>query len=758
MAQYEMNLREHWLVVRRRWRTIVLSAVIVILLGWWFARQTPSAYEATAAVQFEQSALLSGLLMPVVWMASPGSIETQAALIRSYPVLDIVARRQGPPHSVSDDRVQAATREALATRIKTSRVPGTNIIEITASGADPRSARDLANAVAEAYRDYNRTLRNARVKDARKFIERQVRGAEERIRQTEAEDLAFRSANGLLAHAGEASSSWSLFNQLKVDLERAQQQRIEFELARADLERPDLRNAGTRFFVENNNPVLERLRALHAELLVERNNLALEVTDRHPRLAATEDRLREVRREMRRELDAHIRHLQRREAIVNRQLTSLLERTNGIEVELQRRQRETKINDSLLTLLKTKHEEALIREAEVVEEVSIVRPAVEPGRPQGRRYRATLAAGALLGLVVGLVLAYIEESLDTSIGTIEDVERYLQLAVIGIVPHIDVRQEMERHLERHPTLVAEEGDTGHFQALLVSLLHSRSPVAEAYRTLRTNLQLLSADGRTRVLLVTSATLQEGKTTTLANLALTLARNGLRVLVVDANLRRPTLARYFGAAGGVGLADILTGRSTWRECLRPVDGRLWEWDEDGVGGLENLHIIDSGGIPPNPSELLSGPAMTQFIDQVRNEFDIVLLDTPPMLPVADAAILAGRVDGALLVYQAGKIGRLLLKRAKAHLESARAKVIGVVLNDVPAEVTGSVYGVHYTAGDLVEAAPRRRRARRSEVSADGAELNGLWPPYRDLWSGVALLVGVAAALVGVIAWRMGWLGP
>jgi polysaccharide biosynthesis transport protein len=755
MALYEMTLGEHWLVVRRRWRTIIASTVIVILLGWWVARQTPMVYEATAAVQFEQSSRLSGQLMPVVWVSSPGLIETQAALIRSYPVLDLVARRQGSAPGAGGDKAQAAARDALATRIKTARVPGTNLIEITANGADPLSARDLANAVAEAYRDYNWALRNARMAEAREFIERQVRDAEKRIRLTEAEDLAFRSANGLLAHQGE-SPSGSLFRQLKADLERTLQQRTEFELARADLERADLGKTRIRFFVDSSNPVLERLRALHAELLVERNNLALEVTDRHPRLVATEERLREVRGEIRRELDAQIRHLQRRESIVNRQLASLLQRTNGIEAELQRRQRETKVNDALLTLLKTKREEALIREAEVAEEVSIVRPAVEPGRARGRPYLPTLTAGALLGLAVGLALAYLRESRDTAIATIEEVEQSLQLAVIGIVPHIDVRQETERYLERHPMLVADDAEAHHFRALLVALLHSHSPVGEAYRTLRTNLQLLSGDRLARVLLVTSATLQEGKTTTLANLALTLARNGLRVLVVDANLRRPTLARYFGRSERPGLADVLAGRSRWRDCLRTVDGELWQCDEDGLGGLDHLQIIDSGGIPPNPSELLSAPAMAQFLDEVRMEFDMVLLDTPPMLPVADAAIVARRADGVLLVSQAGKIGRQLLKRPKAQLDSARARVIGVVLNDVRPEVARSVYDVHYTAGDGVETLPRGRRNRRPEVIA-GAESNGAWPSYTDLGSGLALLLGLTAVLIGVIAWRMGWLG-
>ncbi len=188
MAQYEMNLRDAWLIVRRRRVVVLATAALVTLFSLWFARQKVPVYEATAAVKYEQSTALSGLLVEVLSYSSADSIETQASLIRSYPILEEVARRLGrlPPgggRGASDSPALTAVLNGLAARIKTTRVPNTSILEITATAHDPREARDLANTVAEAYRDYNRSVRNARITEARKFIEAQLKEVEARVRR-----------------------------------------------------------------------------------------------------------------------------------------------------------------------------------------------------------------------------------------------------------------------------------------------------------------------------------------------------------------------------------------------------------------------------------------------------------------------------------------------------------------------------------------------------------------------------------------------
>src|SRR5437867_4954985 len=734
MAQYEMNLRDYWLIVRRRRFIIIASTVLVALFSFWFARQKVPFYEATAAVKFEQSTALSGLLVEVLSYTSADSIETQATLLKSYPILEEVARRLGRlPETARGEAVQEsksymAALDSIGGKIRTSRVPSTSILEVIATSTNSREARDLANTVAEAYRDYNRSVRNGRITEARKFIEAQLKEVEGRVRRAEEEVWAFREANRIISPGAESSVLLSLFTQLRSDIEKTRQQRTELEMTQGRLARNDAASVAERVFVDSANPALQRLQATQVELLLERNNLALEVTDRHPRLQALDDRLREVRSEMRREVNAQVALLRSREEILNRQMGELLQKNRevpSIELGLQRLQRDAKVNDDLLTLLKTKHQEALIKESEGVEEVSIVRPATEPGSPVGGETFNTVVVGALVGLMLGLVMAFVQETLDTSIGTIEDVETYLQVPVLGIVPHIDVRETVQRLVERRPALADMEPEALQSHALLITHFDPKSPVAEAYRTLRTNIQFTRLEKQGKILVVTSPTLQEGKTTTIVNLALTMAQNGQRTLLVGANMRRPSIYRFFGIEREPGLSDILVGNAEWRDCVRGVAdilmGRFEMEDVMAAPGLDNLHIIEAGPIPANPSELLSTPAMTEFLRAVGAEYDIVLVDTPPILPVTDSAIVAGKADGVLLVYQAGKIGRLVLKRAKTHLENARAQVWGVVLNDLQTEVSGYTYTHYYTHyyGEETPGEPPRRGRRVGQPAVDRA---------------------------------------
>lgn len=793
MAQYEMNLRDVWLIVRRRRFIIAVCTLLMALSSFWFAKQKVPLYEAVAAVKFEQSTSLSGLLVEVLSYTTADSIETQATLIKSYPILEEVARRMRrlpdatAGEAVRESRAYTTALDAIAGKLRTTRVPATSILEITATSTNAREARELANTVAEVYRDYNRSTRNARIGEARKFIEAQLREVEGRVKRAEEEVWAFREANRIIAPGAESTVLLSVFTQLRGDIEKTRNQRSELELARQRLTRNDA-VLGERVFVDTANPALQRLQSTQVELMLERNNLALEVTDRHPRLQALDDRMREVRAEMRREIGAQIALLRSREEILNRQMGELLQRNRevpAVELGLARLQRDAKVNEDLLTLLKTRHQEALIKESEGVEEVVLVRPATEPGAPIGGEMLNTVLIGGLLGLMLGLVLAFVQETLDTSIGTIEDVETYLQVPVLGIVPHIDARETVQRLIERRPALADMDPEALQSHALLITHFDPKSPVAEAYRSLRTRVQFTVLEQQGKVLVVTSPTLQEGKTTTIVNLALTMAQNGQRTLLVGANLRRPSIHRFFGIEREPGLSDVLVGNVRWRDCIRTVAdilmGRFEMEDIMASPGLDNLHIIESGPVPANPSELLSTPAMSQFLREVRAEYDVVLIDTPPVLPVTDSSIVAAQVDGVVLVYQAGKVGRLVLKRAKTHLESARAHVWGVVLNDVQTEIAGYSYTHYYThyygeetpeepaqgrVGRLVEglrsrlglsaratgapAAPVSARVRR------GAEASR--PRRSRLLLGGLVGLAVLLGLAGAVGWQMGWLAP
>ena len=588
MAQYEMNLRDYWLIVRRRRLIIIVSTALVMLFSFWFAKQKVPYFQASTAVKFEQSTQMSGLLVEVLSYSSADSIETQVTLIKSYPILEDVAKRLGRlPQTASGEAMREskgywAALDSISEKLKIARIPNTSILEITATSTNPREVRDLANAMAEAYRDYSKSLRNLRVTEARRFIENQLREVEGRVKRAENDVWAFREANRIIAPGAESTVLLSIFTQVRGDIEKARQQRTELEVMQQRLSRMDPANTTERVFIDTANPAMQKLQATYSELLLERNSLALEVTERHPRLQALDDRMREVRLEMRREVAAQIAMLRNREELLNRQVGELQQKNRElptVELALQRLQREAKTNDELLALLKTKHQEALIKEAEKIEEVTIVRETTH-----------AVLVGGLLGLFLGLVFAFVRETLDTSIGTIEDVEAYLEVPVLGVVPHIDSRETIQRVLERRPALAQMDPEALLSHSLLITHFDPKSPVAEAYRTLRTNIQFARLERSGKLLVVTSATLQEGKTTTIVNLALTMAQSGQKTLLIGANMRRPSIHRFFGIEREPGLSNILVGSTPWRECIRTLAdilmGRFEMEDIMAAPGLDN----------------------------------------------------------------------------------------------------------------------------------------------------------------------------
>ncbi|MCC7160895.1 MAG: CpsD/CapB family tyrosine-protein kinase [Anaerolineae bacterium] len=219
---------------------------------------------------------------------------------------------------------------------------------------------------------------------------------------------------------------------------------------------------------------------------------------------------------------------------------------------------------------------------------------------------------------------------------------------------------------------------------LITISNPRSPVAEAYRTLRTNMEFSNLDKNLRVILVTSAGAEEGKSTTLSNLAVTIAQSGKRVILVDADLRRPTLHQVFGLKNSVGLTDMVRDETI---LANPPAQET---------SVPNLRVLTSGQLPPNPAEILGSKRMSEILAALLERADMVLLDAPPVLAVTDAAVLSSKVDGVLLVVSAGKTKRENARKAQAQLEKINARVIGAVLNNVQADQSAQTY---YAEGNI-----------------------------------------------------------
>lgn len=279
--------------------------------------------------------------------------------------------------------------------------------------------------------------------------------------------------------------------------------------------------------------------------------------------------------------------------------------------------------------------------------VSVVTPASAPSTPSGPNTRLNLAVGALVGLALGIGLAVLRTTLDTKVRGEEDMRRITDAPILGGI-------SFENDASKKP---------------LLTQAAPQSPRAESYRQIRTNLQFAHVSHASKTVLVTSSLPGEGKTTTATNLAIAIAQSGQTVVLIDADLRRPRVDDYLGLERNAGLTTALIGAAD-------VNDLLQQWGED------DLYVLTSGRIPPNPSELLGSAAMKELIVRLEKVFDSVIIDAPPLLPVTDAAVLAQQVGGVVLVVGSSKVKVPDLQKSLASLEMVKADLLGVVLNLLP----------------------------------------------------------------------------
>ncbi len=295
--------------------------------------------------------------------------------------------------------------------------------------------------------------------------------------------------------------------------------------------------------------------------------------------------------------------------------------------------------------------------------------------PVSPRPTRNLALGVLLGLLVGVGLAVLREAFDTRLTSADDLAGITDAPTLGAIVH----------------------DASTAKSPLITQVASHSPRAESFRVLRTNLQFVDVDSAHKVFVVTSAVPEEGKTNTAVNLALSLAQGGARTLLVECDLRRPKAADRLGFDGAVGVTSVLVGRIKLTDVIQ----------KDPKTSLE---FLAAGPIPPNPAELLQSKAMTELLDAVRSSYDVVIIDAPPLLPVTDAALLAAKADGAMLVVSHGKVTREQLRHSVERLDQVDAHLVGIVMNKVPIKSKRYGYGYGYGYGPDPRHASKRRRKR------------------------------------------------
>jgi len=698
---YELNLEEYWQIVVRRRLIILFCAFALGGFSWlftWF-NQPPPTYNSTAVVKVDSVVEVAYSLTDGS-LAQANNMSTYLELIQSYALMERVAQRLGlVPGELSAEEIRAnqdyqsqvmGLREAIAAGQEGS----SELIAITATWSDPAFARDLAQAVAEEFRIFNIEEKNRRVFDAKRFIQQQLVVVGERLKAAEESMRDYRQKHNMSTFGKDSEAVARLVADFEQEYRQSLSRQNILAFTLSQLRETLRRNTWNYQGISTSGSVSDYFDTLNrrlVDLALKHTELASLYTDSHPQMVEIREQGNEILLSMVGELEKQLRLTQRRIADLQQNVAETTQRYEGLPdqaLELSRMGRTVRINEELYDLLEKKYQEVLIKEAEKVQEVSLVRPAFASYvRINPVRTAQTALAGFILGFVLGLIIALILEAMDTSVGTIEEVESFLSVPVVGFVPHLshDEAAELFSGVEG----LATAGHELERQMRLITHFSPPSTISEAYRTLRTNL-LFSQGGGHRVVIVSSATIKEGKSTIAANLAVVLAQQGGRILLIDADMRKPMQHHIFGLERAPGLAEVLLDQIEWRRAVRHYsDVMLGEMGIDQAlltPGLDQLDVLTCGRVEVNPPDLLATPLMQKLLDEVRQEYDLVVLDTPPLLHTTDVTVIAGKVDGVLLVYHIGAVVRGALKRVKSNIEGVGGRVFGVVLNGVRGDIS------------------------------------------------------------------------
>ena len=690
--EYELNLRDYVRIFQKRKWTVILMPILAGLLGVFLTEELPTVYEATGRIRIVSRSQPLDLMMQTFYYYEEGNrLDTHAEVMLSREVLKevgvslgrLINEEDGTP--LTDDQIAANAGDlgfisSLRDSIVPTVVEGTSILSVTVSRPNREDAILYLNALLDTYAARNEYEVNQDVIEGLNFLRDRLRQVEADLEASQTDLVDF-----MLANAERLSLGTDEISQTHRDLRLAEANIAALDGAIQVLDEASAGDFAPRLDMLSsltNSPEIAQNYALLRDLDGELRTLLSYQTRESPEVIAVAEQLRGMVAGFRTTFAS-----ERATLIADRnalQVKFLAMPAN--DAELERLRAEVALNAEMYAQVRSQHEAAALSDSQKTQEIQIIERAIDavPVTESGRVNNGLIAAA--IGLLLGIVIALLVETLDTSIGAIEDIESLLNVPVIGIIPPInfdDIRTVIRSTMPQ----MLENSDIDHLSSL-VAHYDPRSPVAEAYRALRTNIEKARAAADAKIIMVTSSVLEEGKTTTAANLALSFAQMGRKTLLLAADLRRPDIHRVFGLQKEPGLADVLTGSMPWESATRGLsDILLGELPMDIVmltPGMDNLHLLPSGSNPLNPAELLSSESMRTLLGELRDAFDLIIIDTPPIIPVTDAAVLAEHTDGVVMIYEVGKVGRDVLKRAKSHFDNVNADIWGIVMNDVRAD--------------------------------------------------------------------------
>ena len=587
--------------------------------------------------------------------------------------------------------VEVLERDLKIEPVKETRlqVKETRLIEISYLSSDAKLGARIVNALADSFAAANLEKKTRTGSAAGDFLEKRIAELQSQIRSGAEQLVAYGKDNQILSLDPTQNTVVDRLTGLNKQLLEAENERKLAESAYHAAQAPGAASALAPENAKNIDDAEQKLTELQtrrAQLLVDNTEEWPEVKEVNQQAATLQRKIDEMRSRAAVVVITNLKtryeqSLGRENALrtsFNQQRSETLTQNEaGINYHIIQQEIET--NKNLLDGLLQRAKENDVAVAGMPNNINVVEHAIPSREPAGPQRLLGIMLAAAIALVMGICLAIFLEYLDNTVRSSADVERMLRLPVLTVIPSVGRR--MRRRLLNGKAR-AEDGDTSRRDMLINR--EPNSTIAEAYKQLRTSILLSTAGHAPRTLLVTSGNPGEGKTTTAANVALSLAQTGARVLVLDADMRSPRIHTTFDIANVAGLSTVLSRDISEQDILALID-----LQED-----TGLHVMSSGPIPPNPAELLGSVQMKNLLQTLSANFDHIVIDSPPIANITDGVLLSTLVDGVVLVVHGGHSSRDLVKRARQLLRGVGARIFGVVLNNVKVYEPGYYYNGYY----------------------------------------------------------------
>jgi capsular exopolysaccharide synthesis family protein len=734
------HLRDYWRIIRRRLWIPITILLLVSTLATIYNLRLPSIYEGVTRIEIgreERAVNIKDVQISMGGGDDTQYLNTQLKILQSQRIAYLTAKRLDLEHNTefspglarpldlqaetvdissgeSDEQAEMQKLEGfiaqLLGNVEIRPVRDTRLVEIRYRHRSPELARKIADNWAEAYRDNHFNTTYNLNKDSGRFLTKTINDYKIKVQQSEERLLNFRRANEVIDFGERENTVIARLAALNQSLLQAENERKNAELlyrmSREVADVTTLPEIQRDPMIQDLNKKLTELRAAREQLLVEFTSEWPEVKKIDQQIAQLEGESRAAQQRILTTIDNQYRATVEREAAYRQafseQRSETLTQSEGA-IQAKMLQQEIDTNRQMLDRLLQSQQgvelstAGLLRNSiQITEYATIPRVPVAPKRAQNILFSAILALVAGLGLV--LFLDYINNKIES----VEDIDRYLRLPALGVIPLLEGTGKARRLLA--------SGAAGSGKALaggssalpnlsggnlILTQVEANSSMAESYRQLRTSLLLSSAGHAPRTILFTSSQPAEGKTTTAVNTAISLAQTGAAVLVVDADLRRPRVHRIFSLKNTSGLSNFLAGEGDLSSQIQIA--------------MPNLYVLPVGPLPPNPAELLGSARMKQVIETLAANFDHVIIDSPPVASFADSLILSSMVEGVVLVIKGGTTPREMAQRTQAHLLGVGARILGVVINQIKLQphdyyYYSTYYSRYYYGGDKEEEEP------------------------------------------------------